>query len=287
MKKTILAIFFLASCILGHSQVDSKGKSNILKYTPSKLLEKGQIDIKWFNNLYTQTKSTFNDSKDRESFFTTSIDFFTGISNSNRVNIGILIEARSNIINNKPALDVLKFGNDDGTSRSGLGSFAPAIKFNPIKKVSNFTIQSAFHIPLIDQETENGVYLDQKGYIFQNRFFYDYTFPGNKWQLFAEINTEYNFGDEDESFANNSLNLGPGIFFSYFPSQKFTVLVLAQHLQRFDLGNEFSQDFTAIGAGAKYQLTDALNIEFLQTNFVRGNNTGLGQTYNFGLRSLF
>ena len=64
-------------------------------------------------------------------------------------------------------------------------------------------------------------------------------------------------------------------------------MVLAQHLQRFDLGNEFAQDFTAVGAGAKYQLTDAINIEFLQTNFVRGNNTGLGQTYNLGLRSLF
>ena len=157
----------------------------------------------------------------------------------------------------------------------------------PIASVSNFSIQSSFFIPLVDNETENGVFLDQKGYIWQNRFFYDYTFPGDKWQLFSEINSELSFGDKEESFANNSLNLTPGLFLSYFPSSKFTVLALAQHSQRLDLGNNFAQDFTAIGGGAKYQLTSALNLELLYTNFVRGSNTGLGQTFNLGLRGIF
>ena len=35
-------------------------QSNIQTYTPSKLLEKGKWDIKWFNNLYTQTKGDIN-----------------------------------------------------------------------------------------------------------------------------------------------------------------------------------------------------------------------------------
>jgi len=163
--------------------------------------------------------------------------------------------------------------------------------------VSNFTIQTAFHIPLVNQETDEGVFLDQKGFIFQNRFFYDYTFPSGDWQIFTELNAEYNFGKKavqdasfdtvEGSFANNSLNLTPGVFLSYFPSQKSTVLVLVQHSQRIDTGNDFSQDFTAIGGGAKYQLSKTLNIEALYTNFVRGNNTGLGQTYNIGLRALF
>lgn len=37
-------------------------QSNIQTYTPSKLLSKGQWDIKWFNNLYTETKS-INENK--------------------------------------------------------------------------------------------------------------------------------------------------------------------------------------------------------------------------------
>ena len=289
MKKLIALLIITSISFSGFSQdEDQDTKSNIQTYTPSKLLNKGQWDIKWFNNLYTQTKSTFSNGKEpRQTFFTSSIDVFTGISESNRFNVGLLLEMRSNVISDRNALDVFSFDGESGTARSGITSFAPAVKFNPIKSVSNFTIQSAFHIPLVDNETENGVFLDQKGFIFQNRFFYDYTFPSGDWQLFTELNTEYNFGKKEESFANNSLNLTPGVFLSYFPSDKFTILALAQHSQRIDTGNDFEQDFTAVGGGAKYQLSKVLNVEALYTNFVRGNNTGLGQTFNIGLRALF
>ncbi len=302
MKKIIGLLFVTFITFSAFSQEEKEDetpqKSNIQTYTPSKLLSKGQWDIKWFNNLYTQTKSTFSNGKEpRQTFFTSSVDIFTGVSESNSFNIGLLLEFRSNVVGGRDALDVFSFDGENNTARSGFTSFAPAIKFNPFKSVSNFTIQSAFHIPLVDNETENGVFLDQKGFIFQNRFFYDYTFPGDKWQLFTELNAEYNFGKKavrdanfdtvEGSFANNSLNLTPGVFLSYFPSQKFTVLGLVQHSQRFDLGNDFSQDFTAVGGGAKYQLNKTLNIEALYTNFVRGNDTGLGQTFNLGLRALF
>ena len=300
MKKIIVLIVFSSLSFLGFSQDNDEDndsqQSVIQEYTPSKLLDKGQWDIKWFNNLYTQTKSTFTDGKEpRQTFFTSTIDIFTGVSESSTFNIGLLLEMRSNVVAGRDAFDVFSFDGERGTARSGITSFAPAIKFNPIKNVGNFTIQSAFHIPLVDNESEdflpvnnnNGVFLDQKGFIFQNRFFYDYTFPGNKWQIFTELNTEFNFGKEEDSFANNSLNLTPGVFLSYFPNQKFTILGLVQHSQRIDLGNDFTQDFTALGGGAKFQLSKVLNIEALYTNFVRGNNTGLGQTFNIGLRALF
>jgi len=53
------------------------------------------------------------------------------------------------------------------------------------------------------------------------------------------------------------------------------------------MGNDFKKDFRAIGGGLKDQLTTVLNIETLYTNFIRGNNTGLGETFNIGLRVLF
>ncbi|NRD21755.1 hypothetical protein HNV10_00785 [Winogradskyella litoriviva] len=297
MKKISLAVLAMMVTFLGFTQEDEDvQKSVIQEYTPSKLLDKGQWDIKWFNNLYTQTESTFSDGEEpRQTFFTSTVDIFTGVSESSKFNVGLLLEFRSNVIADRDALDVFSFDGETGTGRSGFTSFAPAIKFNPFKNVSNFTIQTAFHIPLVDNESEdflpindnNGVFLDQKGFIFQNRFFYDYTFPSGDWQIFTELNTEYNFGKKEDSFANNSLNLTPGVFLSYFPSEKFTVLALAQHSQRIDTGNNFEQDFTAIGGGFKYQLTKVLNIETLYTNFVRGNNTGLGETFNIGLRALF
>jgi hypothetical protein len=254
-------------------------KSNIITYTPSKLLNQGQWDIKWFNNLYTQTKDSEQAEKQpRETYFTSTIDIFTGISKTNNFNVGLLFEIRSNAVNDLAASEVFKFKNNPlNSTRTGLTSFAPAVKFNPFKQLNNLTIQSAFHIPLVKNESVNSVYLDQKGYIFQNRFLYDYTFSGDEFQLFAELNTEFNFGDKEDSFANNSLVLAPSIFLSYFPSQKFTVLVLAQHAQRIDLGNDFPQDYSVLGAGAKYQLTKVVNIEALYTKFVRGSNTGLAK----------
>ena len=290
MKNRIVSILIIAFGIFTSSTMFSQEddtKSNIQTYTPSKLLNKGQWDIKWFNNLYTETSFADGNgtriSKARENYFTSTIEAFTGISENNRINFGAIVEIRSNTNGGRNALSVLSFGNDKVTERSGITSFAPAIKFQPFKNVGNFSVQTAIHIPLVKNETENGVFLDQTAWTFQNRFFYDYTFENSDWQLFAELNTEYNFGDED-SFANNTYVFAPGAFLSYFPNSEFTILGLIQHSQRF---GDFTQDYTAIGFGAKYQLSSVLNLETIYTNFVRGTDNGLGQTFNIGLRALF
>lgn len=285
LRNHILMVGLFLSTLNIIAQDDtSDGGSVIQNLTPSKLIDQGQWDLKLFNNLYTQNESTFaSDDGIRQNFFTSTLEAFTGVSESKRVNVGAIVEYRAN------GRDfILEDGSNDRRTTSGLTSIAPAIKFVPFKNVGNFSILSAFSIPLVSSENDdNGVFLDQNGFTWQNRFFYDYTFPGKKWQLFTELNSELNFGDKEKSFANNSLNLTPGVFLSYFPSSKFTVLGLAQHSQRLDLGNDFTQNFTALGGGAKYQLTNELNVEILYTNFVRGENTGLGETFNIGLRAVF
>ncbi len=287
IKKCVVLLALATISLATFAQDDPPQQSNIQQYTPSKLIGKGQWDLKWFNNLYTETEDTFTGDIPRNTFFTSTLEVYTGVGQNKRWNVGAIFEFRSNVVGGRGALEVFQFDGEEGSARSGFTSIAPSVKFVPIASVSNFSIQSSFFIPLVDNEVENGVFLDQNGFIWQNRLFYDYTFPGNKWQIFSEINSELNFGDADKSFANNSLRLTPGVFLSYFPSSKFTVLVLAQHSQLLDLGSDFSQDFTALGGGAKYQLTDALNVELLYTNFVRGSDTGLGETFNIGLRAIF
>lgn len=286
--KYIVAAIALLSFSQGFSQeADKNEKSNIQTYTPSKLLNKGQWDIKWGNNLYTETKGADENGKSsaklRQNFFTSSLEVFTGVSDNNRFNIGFLAEFRSNTIGGRQALSVFSL-EDTNTDRKGITSIAPAVKFQPFKRVSNFSVQTAIHIPLVKNESENGVFLDQASWIFQNRFFYDYTFEENKWQLFTELNTEYSFGEEGKSYANNTYLLAPSVFMSYFPSDKSTVLGFVQHSQRF---GDFEQDYTALGFGGKYQITKVLNLEALYSNFVRGNNNGLGQSFNVGVRALF
>ena len=289
--KYIIGVIALFSFSQGFSQEEDKEeKSNIQTYTPSKLLNKGQWDIKFFNGLYTQTKVTGeNNSKSsdiaRQNFFTSTIEVFTGISNNARFNVGAIIEFRSNTFKGRQALSVFSL-EDTNTDRKGISSIAPSVKFQPFKSVGNFSIQSAIHIPLLEKgdESNKDGFLDQTAWSFQNRFFYDYTFNSGDWQLFTELNTEYGFGDE-KSFANNTFLVAPGVFMSYFPSDKSTVLGFVQHSQRF---GDFEQNNTSLGLGGKYQLTNVLNLEVLYSNIVRGYNfQGLGSTYSIGVRALF
>ncbi|MCO6164434.1 hypothetical protein [Flavobacterium sp. NRK F7] len=277
-----------------------EGATNIQNYTPSKLLEKGKWDIKWFNNLYTQTRANANGINlevPRSTFFNTSLEVFTGVSQNKKWNTGVILEFRSNTFTNQKAISVFSFQNERGKSRSGVAHIAPSVKVAPFYRLPRFSIQSSLYFPVFDKETNENGYLAQKSFIWQNRFFYDYTFPGEKFQLFSELGTRLFLGkknkNEDGSFnpnggfANTSLEVAPGIFLSYFPTSKFTVLGYVQHAQLIDLGNEFSQNYSAIGAGAKYQLSQILNIELLYSKFVRGYESGLGQSFNMGLRAIF
>jgi hypothetical protein len=271
-------------------EIEETEQSNIQTYTPSKLLEKGKWDIKWFNNLYTQTKEDRNGETfdvPRSTFFTASVEVFTGASNHKKFNVGLIVEYRSNSFADQSAGSVFSFQNETGEARSGLAHIAPSVKIAPFNSLLRFSIQSSFFIPTFKEEVKDGAFLAQKSFIWQNRFFYDYTFPGNKFQLFSEFGTRLFLGNKDEGFANNSIELAPGVFLSYFPTSKFTVLGFVQHAQLVDLGNEFEQNYSAVGAGSKYQLTKILNLELLYSKFVRGTDSGLGQSFNLGLRAIF
>lgn len=288
MKKILLMVL-LFICFQGFSQEDEDTKSNIQTFTPSKLLKKGQWDIKFFNGMYTQTRQTGENSSKavdipRQTFFTSTLEVFTGVSINSRVNLGLILEYRSNTFGGESTFSVFNF-EDSNTSRNGLSTIAPAIKIQPFKNISNFSVQTALHIPTFKGSDNTGVFLDQSAWVLQNRYFYDYTFLSGKWQLFTELNTEYSFGDEN-SFANKSLLLAPGVFMSYFPTQESTILGFVQHSER--VGGNFQQNSSSVGFGGKYQLTKVLNVETLYSKIVRGNNfQGLGSTFSIGLRALF
>lgn len=79
-------------------------ESNIQRYTPSKLIGKGQYDLKWFNNLYTETRSTFaTGEQPRQTFFTSTLEAYTGVGQNNRWNVGAIFELRSNVIGGRGA----------------------------------------------------------------------------------------------------------------------------------------------------------------------------------------
>jgi len=276
-------------------------KSNIQEYTPSKLLKKGQWDIKLFNSLYTQTEMTDSRSKSvkiaRQTFFTSKLEVFTGVSESSRFNVGVILQTKSNTYGGAGALDVFSFKDDRKTTRNGLSSVAPSVKIQPLKNVNNFSLQTSFFIPIFE-DVPGAPYLDVRSYVWETKFYYDKSFAADKFQFFGEVDFGYHFGEKNtdadsvtenigERFANNSLLLPISAFISYFPSSKITVFASGQQSFRIDLGNDFEQNYTQLGIGGKYQLTQRLNLETSFGKIVRGNNfQGLGQTFSLGVRAL-
>lgn len=292
-----ITLFFVQ--FFGFSQENLEDeKSNIQTYTPSKLLNKGDWDFKIFNNLYTQTKKReagITTTVARENYFTSTTEVYTGVSKSSRLNLGVIFNVKSNTFLGKNATSVFSFGNNNIDAKSGLSSIGLSMKIQPFKSISNFSVQSTFYFPVFKDEP--GLYLDKRSYVFENRYFYDTTFGNGKYQFFAELDFIYHFGQKSknantltenkkERFANNSLGVPVSVFVSYFPSDNFTVYVNAQHYELFNMGNDFTQNYTLLGFGGKYQLNSALNLEVSYANFVRGRDSGLGETFNIGLRYL-
>ena len=301
MKKLIVFIGLITITISGFSQEDNDiQKSNIQEYTPSKLLSKGQWDIKFFNSLYTQTEQTNSGSKsvniDRQNFFTNTTEIYTGVSNNARVNVGFIFQIRSNTYGGAGTFDVFKF-EDNANARTGLTTIAPSIRVQPFANVPNFSFTSSIYLPVF-KDNANAPYLDKRSVFWETKFFYDKTFGSDKWQVFTEADLGFNFGEKgvdadansnvSERFANNSLFVPLSVFLSYFPSSKTTVFANTKQGFLIDLGNDFEQNSTSLGFGGKYQLTNVLNLEASFDKFIRGNNfQGLGQTFSLGLRALF
>lgn len=307
MKKNKLIVTMLAVLFVSFSFAQDQDdettdeKSNIQEFTPSKLLKKGQWDLKFFNSIYTQTERTDAASNSvtvpRETFFTSTTEVYTGVSESRRVNVGLIVQVRSNTFGGAGALDVLSFKDND-QARSGLTVLAPSIRVQPFKNISNFSFTSSVYLPIFEDKA-NAPYLDKRSIFWETKFFYDTTFGQDKWQLFTQADIGLNFGEKatdadpntsniGERFANNSLFLPFAAFLSYFPSTESTIYINGKQGFLIDLGNDFSQNSTSFGIGGKYQLSEVLNVEASFDKFVRGNNfQGLGQTFSIGLRAIF
>jgi hypothetical protein len=269
-----------------------QGQSIIQTYTPSRLLPKGSWEVKLFNNLYTETRGANENGevsdRPRATFLTNILESFVGVSPNARVNAGVIVNFRSSLISSAemehPALDALRYANNEEFARSGVSYVAPSVRFTPFRSLPRLSFQSSLMLPVFEEESINGVFFAERSTIWANKVYYDHSFANGDWQLFTELSFDYLFGPDEESYANDSGFMPVSVFLSYFPSSNLTFYVNAQHARRIDLGNNFSQHFTLAGVGAKYQLTDALNLEISHAQFLIGNSSGLGATYNIGFR---
>ncbi len=262
--------------------------NNASRYIVSSTIKKGSIETKIFNNLYTQKIGFEGNLTDRSTFFTTSVSFLYGLND--RFNVGFNTRYRR-VRNDKLPSNVFNvFGSnldaDSGESnRQGFTAFGPQIRYAPVPKWENFSIQSSFVFPIGNELAggASGPYIDWNGATWWTQVFNDFPI-GTKFSLFTELD----FLLEDIGGKDSNINRfsTPVIaIFSYNPTPKLILYTLGGFSPFWQ--SEFDY-FVQGGFGAKYQFTPNLELELLFTDFtnkfLQSENGGQAATYNLGLR---
>ncbi|NOQ75004.1 MAG: DUF547 domain-containing protein [Crocinitomix sp.] len=280
---------------------------NLQTFTAGSLLAKGKFDFTLFNTLYTENHNLWQGqeySGYRATFVTHLAQVTYGITESKRINVGLDVNfknsGRSSVDSTYGGIsNAFAYANND-SARVGITSIGARIKVQPFKAVSNFSIQSTLFMPTVrhpegfnDPEGLDNLYwADWDRITWWNQLFIDKTF--GDFQVFAELDFLFRFKRYDSQIG--MLDMPASVFVSYFPTKKITVYGMTQHVARFTNninGHDpivtdwvIPMNYTASGIGFKYQLRSNLNIEALYTNFWRGKNSGLGETFNIGVKFL-
>ncbi|MFK8008620.1 MAG: DUF547 domain-containing protein [Saprospiraceae bacterium] len=259
--------------------------NNASRYVVSSTIKKGSFEIKVFNNLYSQRTGNEGNLTDRSTFNTTSLSVLYGLTN--RFNIGFNTRYRRVRNDRLPSSPLAVFGNDleDGESaRQGITAFGPQIRYAPVPKWENFSIQSSFVFPIGEDLAGNSTqpYIDWNGATWWTQVFNDFPI-GTNFSLFTEVDFLLeDIGRKEEN--SNRFSTPATVIFSYNPSPKITLYSLGGFSPFWQ--TEFDY-FVQGGLGAKYQFTPNLELELLYTDFSNkflSQTGGQAATYNVGLR---
>ncbi|OAV44256.1 DUF547 domain-containing protein [Lewinella sp. 4G2] len=258
----------------------SGGGNNASRYVVSSTIPKGSVEVKIFNNLYSQEAAN-----ERSSFFTSLTSAIYGVSD--RINVGLDVRVRrvrydqEGLASN---FDVLRSGGD--YSRTTVATIGPKVRIAPFNQLPNFSIQSAFWIPVGDDLTgaENGGrFVDFDGPTWFTQVFNDFPI-GDNFSFFAEVDFNLeDIGSKEAGRINRFSTPLTGIV-SYFPTPKATIYGLASYAPYWQSEPDY---FYQLGAGAKYQFTPNLELELLYTAFDNqflSSVDGNASTVNLGLR---
>lgn len=268
-------------------------ESNLERFTPSALFDKGTFEINTFYNLYTQNqiRNRNGDEVDlgqRQTFLNGMYQFTYGVSASGRVNLGLDVVANRAFYDdaNTSPLKVL-VSNDGDFNRTVVSAAGPRIKVVPIASIPNFSVQSSFLFP-IASNLESPSFTAHDRYTWFTQFFYDKKL-NSSWRLFLEVDALYRLKRNDSQV--NFVRFPLSAFLSYFPSSKTTIFAFGQYAPRFEKASNAVDEqfgltnwFTQVGIGAKYQLTSKMGLELSYGNFIQSRNDGAGYSLNFGIR---
>ena len=307
MKRTCSIIFLI--CTL-YQVISAQSDSD--RYLVSNLYDKGEFEIHLFNNYYSKKakRGIVGEYNFRQNFFTSNLQFLHGIHA--RLNWGLDLKMRSvtefqGVL--QPTFEALKFKNDgftdgpDGTgySRTGLTALGLRIKYSPVKRLPNLSIQNTLYLPLAD-ELEGGHgsgtgFIDWGGPSFYTQVFLDSEMTA-KTSLFIEVSAIVeNMGSAFFQNASGYYQLSTPltVIFSYYPQWRHTLYALFNAAPQWGNAYDENTDQTTVsyvpynqfGLGYKYFITRRILAEGIFTRFFDVEPNAKIYTYNLGIRYLW
>lgn len=209
------------------SGATAEGAANAARYIVSSTIPKGGVEVKIFNNLYTQRTGSNDGLIDRSTFFTTSLSFLYGVNN--RFNAGFVSRYRR-VRNDKlpsSALAVLGTAEGSASARAGLTAFGPQIRYAPVERWQNFSIQSSFVFPIGEDlaGSDTQPYIDWTGATWNTQLFNDFSI-GTNFSLFTELDFLLEDIGNTEDGHNNRFSTPVTTILSYNPNKKTTLYAL-------------------------------------------------------------
>ncbi len=255
--------------------------------TPSGLLARRDIELKIFNNLYSQTDffdayGSREDEGGRKSWYTGLFRIQYGISR--RLEMGLDLNYRRVRYGSPDESALMIFVNDkDSVQRSGLSRVGANLRWQVFPSISNFSARIYFLSSVLSasDRSPSGPFLDGDSDILGIELLFDKDLSEDFW-IYVSLNNQIEFAKSEGKTFRSPLSL-----IGSYRGFEFLSPYLMTEFSPVWSKSGFSSYYLQLGPGLKLFPRDDLELEILYSNFILGKNAGAGQTYNFGLRKVF
>ena len=310
MKTCILILFILH--MLAHSilaqekdttdhyyQLEEKFqrlKDSVSRLSPfipavsSILLNHKQLEFNFFASIisannYRNDEGHLGNLTVRQTYLYRTLQATYGLSRNARFNVGLDVNIVMGRIDQDRSSSMFKVFDTDveGASRhaKAITSVAARIRWRPLKRNYNFTIQSSVTFPTgISQEKQRTLGYNQ--IFLMSQFLYNQPLSKRLF-LFSQLGLQYGFerGNAPAAFFSPI-----SFYLSYLIPRKTIPFILFNYIPMFSKDNSWSYNrYTMqVGGGLQYQLSRRLLVNGYYANDIKGRNYPDFNSYSLSLR---
>ncbi|HTI94304.1 MAG TPA: hypothetical protein VL727_27105 [Puia sp.] len=255
----------------------------------SVMIQKDQAEINLFNSLVTANRyrgdnGDIADLGARQTYFYSTLQLTYGISQKSKLNIGLDINTIAGRVDLDRTSSVFKVFDShvEGNSKyaKAVTSIAPRLRWRPLKKSYNFTIQTSVGIP-ISISSEKQPVLGQSQFYLLTQFLYNQPLSKRLF-LFTQYSFQYNF---KRDYTPASIISPLTFYLSFLIPKKVILFGLLNYVPIYSHYNNWTYRYTfQPGGGLQYQISRSFLINGYYTNDIKGKNYPDFSSYNISLR---